>query len=223
MATNRIKRLALWTLSGSLLVLSLAGCARRQPPPETYANPAAVAPAPSNSRRFVVTETQEHYYVDSRGAMHRIVREVMQPPGGGGIFYYVENDPQPYYIDEAQRLYHRDPSGNIYYIEDMTPIQAAGPREMAPPSSPPVYLAPSGPVYMAPTGPGYITPVVPGYMTPAAPTYLAPTYMAPTYPSESCTSQWQRCMDACQGLSRREAYTRPECVNNCNVIRSNCH
>lgn len=230
MATKCIRIAALWMLFGSLLVLGAAGCVRRVPPPEAYAPPAAVAPsavtpAPANVRRFVVTETQEHYYVDSRGGMHRIVREVT-PPTGGGLFYYVENDERPYSIDEVQRLYYRDPSGKTYYIEDVNPARVVTPEEamragvpsgIVPPTYPQTYPTTYPPTYPQ-TYPQTYPTTYPMAYPPAYPT----TYPM-AYPRESCASQWEKCMSGCQGISPRQAYSRPECISNCEAIRSNCH
>lgn len=229
MITTRIKRLAQGMLIGSLLILGLTGCVRRTPPPAAYVTPATtVQPAGAyasqpNVRRFVVTETQQRYYVDSQGRMHHIVREVTQP--AGGMVYYIENDARPYYIDESQRLYYREPTGGIFYIDEVKPIQPSGPSGVYPQHGyhPGYYASPQ-------SGPGlyYTVPDSrsPGYQQPGYPqTYYPQAGYQTGYPamsSESCASQYQRCVDACQGLSRREAYTRPQCLSNCETIRNNC-
>lgn len=173
-----------WLFAFSLIGLSVANPANSQPPQESYSRRTIIVPESSPSRRFVRTETQQSYYVDSRGGMHLITREVTESTGTGGILYYIENDDQPYYLDEGQRLYTRDASGNVYYIEDVRPSRINEPRGVILENRPSIGMAP--------------------------------------IQHESCSSQFNKCMSGCQGVSRSERYARPECINNCETIRNAC-
>ncbi|EHJ47469.1 hypothetical protein DFW101_1461 [Solidesulfovibrio carbinoliphilus subsp. oakridgensis] len=246
MATTRFGMLAQRIFIGSLLVLAVTGCARRQPAPEAYATPApdvarasarGYATQPAEAQRFVVTETQQRFYVDSLGRMHHIVREVTQPVGGGTV-YYLENDTRPYFMDASQRLYYRDPAGGAYYIEDVMPIQPSGPVVVYPQAYPQAAYPQAYPQGYAPpypqaypqaaatgvdprSGPGlYYTQ--PGSRE-AVPAGAYPMSLSPASPSQSCASQYQQCRAACEGISRSQAHTKPQCLNNCEVIRNNCH
>lgn len=168
----------------TLLVLSTADIAQSQRY-GTSVRQQTYVPESTTVRRFVRTESQQDYYVDSRGGMHQVTRQVTQPTGLSGILYYIEDDDRPYSLDESQRLYTRDQSGRVYYIEDVRPGRVIESRVIVQDSTP----------------------------------YRG---MMPAYSQESCTQQYEKCMYGCQGLSRREAYTRPTCVNNCEIIRSGC-
>jgi hypothetical protein len=243
MATTRFGTLAQKIFMGSLLVLAVTGCARRQPPPEAYAPPAPDVPRasaqgyaaqPAEARRLMVTETQQRFYVDSLGRMHHIVREVTQPAGGGTV-YYLENDTRPYFMDAGQRLYYRDPAGGTYYIEDVMPIQPSGPVVVYPQAYPQAAYPQAYPQGYAPTypqaypqagadprsGPGlYYTEPGPAAAVPAG---GYPMSMSPASSGQSCASQYQQCRAACEGISRSQAYTKPQCISNCETIRNNCH
>jgi hypothetical protein len=181
-ACNRIIVLCLF--AGSLSVLYAAGCAR-QPPQETYGRRSGDVAEVTESRRFIVRGENQRYYVDSRGGLHLIAREVPQPSGIGGELYYIEGDERPYYLDESQRLYYRDSSGRVYYIEDVNPGKVNEPEVIIHESRPSMIVSPSE-------------------------------------SRESCASQWESCMSGCQGISRRQSYTRPECIRDCEIIRNNC-
>ncbi|WP_043639973.1 hypothetical protein [Desulfovibrio sp. TomC] len=170
---------------GMAFVVGVADCAHAQPPTLVYVYPAAPPPASGATGNFVRTPTGQLYYVDATGAQHRIVSAVTPP--GGGLYYYVEGDERPYFIDESQRLYSRDPWGNVYYIEQM---RSGG-----------------GAVYGG---------VVQGSASPM----MVP--LTPTVPVEPCVIQWQKCLDGCSGISPRQAYDHPNCISNCEVIRSQC-
>ncbi|MHC1789744.1 hypothetical protein [Solidesulfovibrio sp.] len=183
--TTRLNTLIAGMLfAASLLVFSTAVQAQSRRYETSVHQPAYVQES-TISRRFVRTESQQDYYVDSRGGMHRVTRQVTQPAGLSGILYYIEDDDRPYSLDEGQRLYTRDQSGRVYYIEDVRPGRVIESRVIVQESVP----------------------------------YRG---MPPVYANESCAHQYEKCMSACQGLSRREAYTRPTCVNNCEIIRSGC-
>jgi len=174
----------------SLLVLCSASPARSQPYPETYVRPGTAVTEQAGghfvrSGHFVRTETQHRYYVDSMGRRHLIVREVIEPTAPLGMLYYIENDDNPYYVDEVQRLYSRDGSGRIYYLEDARQEGNVQSR-----------------VFMTGNRPS--------------------TVIQPIIQRESCASQYGKCMSACQGISRREAYTKPICINNCEIIKNGC-
>ncbi|MFP5257754.1 MAG: hypothetical protein ACLGQH_01905 [Acidobacteriota bacterium] len=170
---------------GMLLVPGAATRAHSQPLPPVYVYPAPPPPAPVATGHFVRTPTGQVYYVDAMGVQHLIARSVTPP--GGGLYYYVEGDERPYFLDENQRLYFRDPWGNIFYIENMRPGGGA---------------------------------VYGGVVQGSPPPMMVP--LAPTMPAEPCVVQWQKCLDGCSGISPRQAYDRPNCLNNCEVIRSQC-
>lgn len=184
MTTMRGTTIALKMVVLSLFVLCSAGTARSQPFPETYTRPGPIVRGQA-SGHFVRTETQHRYYVDSMGRRHLIVREVIEPTAPLGILYYIENDNNPYYVDEGQRLYSRDASGRIYYLEE---ARQGGNIQ-------------SG-IIMRDNRPSMV--------------------VQPMMQRESCASQYQKCMAACQGISRREAYTKPVCINNCEIIKNGC-
>jgi len=184
MATTRSTTTTFGMLVFSMLVFCSAGTARSQPFPETYARPGSAVPEQTRGR-FVRTDTQQRYYVDSLGRRYLIVREVVQPSAPLGILYYIENDDRPYYIDEDQRLYTRDQSGRMSYIDEVGQDQVNEPRVIMRRGSPSMYNQ-------------------------------------PMMQSESCASQYAKCMSGCQGISRKESYTKPTCINNCEVIRNGC-
>lgn len=165
---------------GMALVAGVADYAHAQSPPLVYVYPAAPPPAPVATGNFVRTPTGQLYYVDATGAQHRIASAVTPP--GGGLYYYIEGDERPYFIDESQRLYSRDPWGNVYYIENMRP------------------------------GGGAVQGGASPLMIP----------LAPAMPAQPCAIQWQKCLDGCSGISPRQAYDRPNCISNCEIIRSQC-
>jgi len=167
----------------SLLILGVAAPTHSRPY-QSYGSQPTYQPE-TTIKRFVRTESQQEYYVDSRGGMHLITRQVMEPTGLSGILYYIEDDARPYSLDESQRLFTRDQSGHVFYIEDVRPGRAIESRAIVQDNAP--------------------------YRD-----------MAPTYSQESCAHQYEQCMYGCQGLSRREAYTRPTCINNCEIIRNSC-
>ena len=168
----------------SLLVLTTAGQAQSRRYGTSVNQPTQVQES-ITVRRFVHTESQQEYYVDSRGGMHLVTRQVTQPGGLSGILYYIEDDDRPYSLDEGQRLFTRDPSGRIFYIEDVRPGRVIESRV-------------------------------------AVPAIVAYRGRQPAYTQESCAYQYDKCMTGCQGLSRREAHTRPTCINNCEIIRNGC-
>jgi hypothetical protein len=49
-----------------------------------------------------------------------------------------------------------------------------------------------------------------------------PTYMAAPVTRESCESQYQQCVSGCNGISPRQRADRPNCMSNCEAIRSGC-
>ena len=184
-----IKRLsltiaALLCIGSPLLpVLTDSAQARRY---ETTVRQEVYTPQTTTVRSFIRTDTQQEYYVDSRGGMHQVTRQVTQPSGLSGILYYIEDDDRPYSLDENRRLYTRDQSGRIYYIEDVRQGRVIESRVIVP-----VPIPHRG--------------------------------MTPVYAQESCADQYEKCLYGCQGLSRREAYTRPTCLNNCEIIRNGCN
>lgn len=184
MTTKSSRAIARMLLIVSLLLLNMA-C---QPQYRRYDNASLNQPyvaESSNVRQFVRTGSQQYYYVDSRGGMHLVTRQVTQPSSPSGMLYYIEDDNRPYYIDTNQRLYTQDQSGQIYYIEDVRPQRTTESRAIAQESVP----------------------------------YSG---MPTAYSQQSCAYQYEKCMQGCQGLSRREAYTYPTCVNNCEIIRNGC-
>lgn len=150
MSIRRNTAITLLLFSGLLSLLVLPGCERHRVPNENQMqmgqgsmgkHPEAqvsetprvpsgqttmVAPGP----RFIVQSGQE-YYVDSRGALHEVVRH--EVVAGGGLYYLV-GDERPYYVDESGRLYYRMPSGEVVYYEDVAP--------------PPAVVIPGQPVYV---------------------------------------------------------------------------
>jgi hypothetical protein len=186
MHTSRIKTLVPLVLAGLASVAGIYGCARNQQPVEMNAQPPAAVAEPVVVKHFVVTDGR-HYYVDSKGALHLIVREVQEPAGAGGLFYYIENDEHPYYLDQGERLYYRDSSGRLHYVEDVEPGAVVEPE-----------------VIIRRTTPGVV---------------LEPRSMVPP---QSCSEQWEECMSGCQGISPRQSYDRPGCIENCDTIRSHC-
>jgi hypothetical protein len=184
MTTRQNTLLAGLLFAASLLVLSTAVPAQSRRY-ETIVQQPTYVQEPTTVRRFVRTDSQQEYYVDSRGGMHLVTRQVTQPAGLSGILYYIEDDDRPYSLDEGQRLYTRDQSGRVYYIEDVRPGRVIESRVLVQESVP----------------------------------YRG---MTPAYSQESCANQYAKCLSGCQGLSRREAYTRPTCINNCEIIRSGC-
>ncbi|EKO37858.1 MAG: hypothetical protein B193_3464 [Solidesulfovibrio magneticus str. Maddingley MBC34] len=153
---------------------------------ETTVGQEVHTPQTTTVRSFVRTDTQQEYYVDSRGGLHQVTRQVTQPTGLSGILYYIEDDDRPYSLDENRRLYTRDQSGRIYYLEDVRQGRTIESRVIV--QNPIPYRD-----------------------------------MTPTYSQESCAHQYEKCLYGCQGLSRREAYTRPTCINNCEIIRNGCN
>jgi hypothetical protein len=178
---NRIISICL--LAGALSALYATGCAR-QPPQETYGRRSGDVAEVTATQRFIV-RGEQRYYVDSRGGLHLVTREVPQPSGIGGVLYYIEDDDRPYLLDESQRLYYRDSSGRMSYIEDVRPGRANEPETIIRESRPSMHVTPSE-------------------------------------LRESCSSQWESCMSGCQGISRRQSYSQPECVRDCEIIRNNC-
>ncbi|MHC1710970.1 MAG: hypothetical protein AB9872_02280 [Solidesulfovibrio sp.] len=116
MGTKGSRAIALGIIVLSLLVLGAAGTARSQPQPETYVRSGTINQERSGGR-FVRTGTQR-YYVDRSGRRHLIIREVTEPTAPLGMLYYIENDEKPYYVGEGERLYSRDQSGRVYYIDE---------------------------------------------------------------------------------------------------------
>ena len=165
-----------------LSVSILPGCAKTQQ--ETQAPPPVAAPQ-YQGPRFVHDASGQDYYVDSRGALHLVVRRAVEVPGSGGGIYYIEDDTRAYSIDQSERLYYRDSSGVIHFIEEVRPGRA-----------------------------------METVIITRQPERYAP--MAPARSMESCESQWQTCMSGCNGISPRQAYDRPNCISNCEVIRSGC-
>ncbi len=135
MSIRRHSPVVLFLFVGMLSLLILPGCQRHRVPDDNQMqmgqgpqgrNPSAqvsevptvlpanrVAPSP----RFVVQSGQD-YYVDSRGALHQVLRR--EVVSGGGL-YYLEGDERGYLADEHGRLYHRESAGNILYYEDASP------------------------------------------------------------------------------------------------------
>ncbi len=201
MAIRCTKKPLLLTFVGALLLLGASGCVRSQP--VTYNAP---EPERVTARQFGRTETGVRYYVDSRGVQHVIAREVSDPSAGGGIYYYVENDEHPYFLDASGQLYYRDPWGRIY------PIEAINPGNVAYGTGPYVGLPYGGETYGGATYGGAVQGAGAPMMEPAWPATTG----------ESCASQYEKCMSGCQGISPRQAYDRPNCISNCEVIRSQC-
>lgn len=183
MTTRRICTTVALIFFVSLLTLGEATSVHSRPY-QSYLSQPTYQPE-TTIRRFVRTESQQEYYVDSRGGMHLITRQVTEPTGLSGILYYIEDDVRPYSLDESQRLFTRDQFGHVYYIEDVRPGRVIESQVIVEDNAP--------------------------YRD-----------MAPAYSQESCAHQYEQCMFGCQGLSRREAYTRPTCVNNCAIIRNGC-
>ena len=195
MLIRRNTALILLLLSGLLSLLILPGCTRHRDANEnqvqmgqgslgggTSARTDQVPPMVSQvppGPHFVVQSGQD-YYVDSRGALHQIVRR--ETVSGGVLYYYIEGDERGYLVDESGRLYYREPAGRIVYYETLSP------------SATETVVAPSQPVYLP----------------------------APAMSAESCESQYQECMSGCRGISPRQTYDRPNCMSNCDVIRSGC-
>ncbi|MFP5259579.1 MAG: hypothetical protein ACLGQH_11215 [Acidobacteriota bacterium] len=184
MTTKSFSTTTRMLLIASLLLLNTA-CQPQTRRYETSVRQETYVPETNNVRQFVRTGPQQYYYVDSRGGMHLVTREVTQPTGMSGMLYYIEDDNRPYSLDANQRLYTQDQFGRIYYIEDVRPNRATDSRVIVPESVP--------------------------YRD-----------MPTAYSQEPCTYQYEKCMQGCQGLSRREAYTYPTCVNNCEIIRNGC-
>ena len=135
MSTRGNTAITLFLCVGLLAFLSLPGCTRHRVPDENQmqmgqgsmgqGSGTQVSQAPQVSQvpqgpRFV-TQSGRDYYVDSRGALHLITRQVIESPGAAGGLYYIEDDDRPYYRDPSNRLYYRDPSNRTYYIEDVRP------------------------------------------------------------------------------------------------------
>ncbi|WP_027190941.1 hypothetical protein [Fundidesulfovibrio putealis] len=87
-----------------------------------------VQPAPSSQsyqgQRFIHDAGGQDYYVDSKGALHLVTRRVIEAPGAMGGLYYIEDDDRAYSIDQSQRLYYRDSSGGIHFLEEIRPGRA---------------------------------------------------------------------------------------------------
>lgn len=162
---------------------SLSGCANKQQ--VTQAPPPVAAPQPYQGPRFVHDASGQDYYVDSKGALHLIVRRVVEVPQSVSGLYYIEDDNRAYSIDQSERLYYRDSAGGIHFLEEVRPGRPMGTVIIS--RQPEVYV-------------------------PAA----------PTWSRESCESQWQSCMSGCNGISSRQTYDRPNCISNCDAIRSGC-
>jgi hypothetical protein len=188
---TKTNSLLLALAAGSLLVLGATGCARHETPVSDLAQARQAPPAPASEhiagKRFVLTETGQRYYVDSRGMQHTIVREVTEPSGVGGVFYYIEDDDRPYYVDQSERLYYRDSSGRMYYIEDARPGRSSESQ---------VILRADRPA-------------------------MVETF-SPALSRETCSSQWESCMEGCKGISPKQTYDRPNCIRYCDQIRNNC-
>lgn len=119
--TERLNALIAGILfAASLLVLGAAVPAQSRQYKDSAQQPVFIQES-TTVRRLVHTESQQDYYIDSRGAMHLITRQVTQPTGLSGILYYIEDDDRPYSLDESQRLFTRDQAGHVYYIEDVRP------------------------------------------------------------------------------------------------------
>ncbi|WP_139311483.1 hypothetical protein [Desulfovibrio sp. DV] len=120
MTTRLTNMTAAMLFIASLLVPGTTASAQSRRYEPSARQPAYVQES-TTVRRFVHTDSQQDYYVDSRGGMHLVTRQVTQPAGLSGILYYIEDDDRPYSLDEGQRLYTRDQSGQIFYIEDVRP------------------------------------------------------------------------------------------------------
>ncbi|WP_243358262.1 hypothetical protein [Fundidesulfovibrio terrae] len=175
MSIRCMKLVLLSSFSGLLLLLILPGCAKQQAASRSTETVVAPAPAPR-----IVRQAEQDYYVDSRGALHLIVRQEIQT--GGGL-YYIEGDERAYISDPTGRLYYREPTGTVIYIEDLSPP----PQAVIIPRQPEVYVP-----------------------------------VAPARSMESCESQWRNCMAGCEGISPRQRYDRPNCISDCEAIRSGC-
>lgn len=183
MFIKRTHTALLFLLAGLLTPFILPASAPCQT--RVYVEPQAPQPEPRQGSRFVRSNDGRDYYVDSKGALHLITRQVIESPGAAGGLYYIEDDERPYSRDQGDRLYYRDSSGRTYYIEDVRPGRP-------------------GETIVIQHGSGMYAP------------------MAQARSYESCESQWQTCMSGCNGISTRQKYDRPNCVSNCDVIRSGC-
>ncbi|MFP5240001.1 MAG: hypothetical protein ACLGQW_09240 [Acidobacteriota bacterium] len=116
----------------------LALCAFLAAPHRAVAQP----PGQDGGGRIVRTESGERYYLDNKGILHRIVREVRDPGGVEGIFYYIEDDDRPVAPDARTGLYYLDSSGRFHPVESVPPPRPEpyavipGSEAMAPPQQP---------------------------------------------------------------------------------------
>lgn len=134
MSIRRNTAIILSLFSGLLFIMVLPGCGKRQQ--AAYEPPSATI-APAQSSR-IVRRADRDYYVDSRGALHLIVRRSVET--GGGL-YYLEGDERAYVLDQAGRLYYREPTGRILYFEEVVPGETA--ETVVVPSQPAYVTAPA--------------------------------------------------------------------------------
>jgi len=99
-----------------------------------------------------------------------------------------------YYIEDDDRVYSIDQSQRLYYRDSSGRIR-----------------------YIEEIRPGRAMDTV---IISRQPEGYVPA--APAWSMESCESQWQSCMSGCNGISSRQKYDRPNCISNCDVIRSGC-
>lgn len=127
---------------------------------------------------------------------------------------------QDYYVDSRGALHLitrrviEDPGvmGGLYYIEDDDRVYSIDQSQRL------YYRDSSGRIH-------YLEEVRPGRAMDTVIISRQPeTYppMAQARSMESCESQWQSCMSGCNGISSRQKYDRPNCISNCDVIRSGC-
>lgn len=133
----------------------------------------------------------------------------------------------------------RTPTGQIYYMDAMG-VQHLIARSVTPPGGGIYYYVEGDErpyfvdeyqrlYYRDPWGMIYyienINPgrgVVYGVVVQGGPPVVVAPPMVPAMPAESCASQFDKCMYGCSGISPRQAYDRPNCMSNCEVIRSQC-
>jgi hypothetical protein len=99
-----------------------------------------------------------------------------------------------YIIEDDDRPYYRDQNGRLYYRDSSSRTYYI--EDVRPGRSGETVIIQRGPEGYAP--------------------------MTPARSMESCESQWQDCMSGCNGISPRQPYDRPNCIKNCDVIRSGC-
>ncbi|MFP5223476.1 MAG: hypothetical protein ACLGSA_14390 [Acidobacteriota bacterium] len=99
-----------------------------------------------------------------------------------------------YYIENDDRVYYIDQSQRLYYRDSSGGIH-----------------------FLEEVRPGRPMETV---IISRQPETYAP--MTPVLSRESCESQYQSCMSGCNGISPRQTYDRPNCISNCDAIRSGC-